>query len=133
MAGTNSNALENSVVDHVCGTTDFTFVAQLYLAVFTVNPDFETGSGGTEATGGSYARKAIDFTASSGGATSNSGAVAWTVGTDISAATYTGYAVYSASSGGTMRFGDAFGSSKTLTGAGDILNFAIGSVTYSTT
>lgn len=133
MAGTNSNYTEDKLVDHVLGTSAFTMPTTMRLAVFTTNPNFETGAGGTEATGGSYARKTIAFTASSGGATSNSGAVSWTVGTDIAAGTYTGWAVYDAATNGNMLFGDAFASNKVLTTTGDVLNFAAGAVTYSLT
>ena len=132
MAGTNSDYTENKLVDEICGTTAFVMPV-VKLALFTVNPNFETGAGGTEATGGGYVRKAVSFSASSGGATSNSAAVAWTVGTDIAAATYTGWAVYDADAAGNMLFGDAFSSNKVLTGSGDILNFAIGVLTYSLT
>jgi predicted 2-oxoglutarate/Fe(II)-dependent dioxygenase YbiX len=133
MAGTNSDYTENKAVDHILGTTSWTMPAAVSLALFTVNPNFETGAGGTEATGGSYARKAIAFTAASGGATSNSAEKKWTVGTDIAAGTYTGWGVYDAASGGNLLFGDTFSSSKVLTGTGDTLTFAAGAITYSLT
>ena len=107
--------------------------AAVSLALFTTNPDFETGIGGTEASGGSYARKALAFDAASGGASSNSAQRVWTVGTDIAAGTYVGYGVFDAASGGNMLFGEAFGANKVLTNSGDTLTFAIGSITYSIT
>lgn len=133
MAGTNSDYTENKLVDHVLGTGSFTMPAAVSLGLFTTNPNFETGAGGTEATGGSYARKAIAFTASSGGATSNTAAKVWTVGTDLAAGTYTGWGVFDAASAGNMLFGDAFSSSRIVSTAGDTITFAIGSVTYSLT
>lgn len=133
MATSLGNAAENAAGDHILGTTDWTFVAQLYLALFTANHDWETGTGGTEATGGGYVRKAIDFSACSGGASSNSGAITWTAGTDIATGTYTGWAVYDASSAGNFRFGDAFASSKVLDSAGATLTFDVGDVTFSLT
>lgn len=133
MAGTNSDYTEGKVVDAVCGTTTFT-AAQRYLALFTVNPNFETGASGTEATGGSYARKAITFGAASGGSASHNADIQWTVGTDLAAATYTGWAVYDQlAAGGNMLFGDAFASNRTVAIAGDYIKFASGSVTYATT
>ena len=93
MATSLSDYAENKAADHILGTTSWTMPAAASLALYTVNPNFETGSGGTEASGGSYARKAIAFGASSGGATSNSGQLQWTVGTDIAAGTYTGWGV----------------------------------------
>ena len=133
MAGTNSNYTENEIVDHILGTSSWTMPVAVSLALFTTNPDFETGIGGTEASGGSYARKALAFDAASGGASSNSAQRVWTVGTDIAAGTYVGYGVFDAASGGNMLFGEAFGANKVLTNSGDTLTFAIGSITYSIT
>ena len=124
MAGTFSDFVENAVVDQVCGVAAYTFVTQAYLTLFTVNPNFETGAGGTEAAGGGFVRKAINFDASSGGGTQSDGAIVWTVGTDIAAGTYTGWAVYDAAAAGNMLFGDALTPSKVLTSSGDTLTFA---------
>lgn len=133
MATTNSDYVENKAVDHILGTAAWTMPAAVSLALFTTNPNFETGVGGTEATGGSYARKAIAFTASSGGATSNTAQKQWTVGTDIAAGTYTGWGVYDAASGGNLLFGDAFSANRVLGTTGDTLTFAAGAITYSLT
>jgi predicted 2-oxoglutarate/Fe(II)-dependent dioxygenase YbiX len=133
MAGTNSDYTENKVVDHTLGTTAWTMPAAVSLGLFTTNPNFETGASGTEASGGGYARLAIAFNPSVGGATSNTASHVWTVGTDIAAGTYTGWGVFDAASGGNLLFGDTFGAGKVLTTAGDTLTFAIGAVTYSLT
>ena len=124
MSTTLSDYAENKVTDHVLGTTNYAFVAQLYLGLFTTNPNFETGVGGVEAAGGSYVRKAINFDAASGGVTQQDGALVWTVGTDVAAQTMTGWGVFDASSGGNMMFGDTFAANKALSGTGDILTFA---------
>lgn len=50
--------LSNKVLDKVFGRTDFTAAATLYLALYSVAPNSD-GSGGTELTGGGYARVAI--------------------------------------------------------------------------
>lgn len=70
MAGSLTNYTENKVLDHVLGTTAYT-MPTTYVALYTVAPTDSTA--GTEVTGGSYARIAGVFSASSGGATSNSG------------------------------------------------------------
>jgi len=127
MAGTNSDYFENLIID-----TDIRGATK-YLALFTTNPNFETGAGGTEATGGSYARKAIAFNAANAGATANTSQIQWTVGTDVAAQTMTGWGVFDASTNGNMYFGDAFSSSKALSGTGDTLTFAAGAITYSVT
>lgn len=133
MAGSNSDYTENKLVDHILGTAPFTMPSAVSLALFTTNPNFETGAGGTEASGGGYARKAISFTTASGGAASNTDEKVWTMGTDIAAGTYTGWGIFDAASGGTMLFGDAFSSGRPLSTAGDKLTFAIGAVTYALT
>jgi len=74
MAGSKSNYLENKVLDHVLGGGDYTRPATVYVALYTVAPS-DTG-GGTEVTGGSYARAAVtnnstNWPAASGGEKSN--------------------------------------------------------------
>ena len=134
MAGTNSNYTEKAQIDWLLLGASVTRPATLSVALFTVNPDFETGLGGTEATGGGYVRKSVTFNAatSPGGSTSSSNSQQWTVGTDIAAGTYTGWAVYD--NGGNMLFGDTFGAqTKVLTSTGDTLTFAAGAITYTLT
>jgi hypothetical protein len=132
MAGTNSDYTENKLIDTFLRNGAAYQPSALYLALFTTNPNFETGASGTEATGGSYGRKAISFGAASGGSATQSGSIVWTVGTDIAAGTYTGWAVYDAQTTGNMLFGDTFSSNKVLSGTGDTLTFNA-SITYSLT
>jgi hypothetical protein len=78
MAGSKSNTLENALLDHVLGGGDYTRPATVYVALFTAAPS--DSGGGTEVTGGSYARASVtnngtNWPAASGGAKSN--------GTDI--------------------------------------------------
>lgn len=133
MAGTNSDYTEKAQIDWLLLGATPTRPVSLTLALFTTNPNFETGAGGVEASGGGYVRKLITFAAatSPGGTTASSNQQQWTVGTDISAGTYTGWAVYD--NGGNMLFGDSFAPSKVLTSTGDTLTFASGNVTYSLT
>ena len=69
MAGNLSNYLENKILDHFLGTTSYTMPADVYVALYTAAPN--DAGGGTEATGGSYARQIATFSSASGGATSN--------------------------------------------------------------
>lgn len=74
MPGSKSDYLENKVLDHVLGGSDYTRPATVYLAAFTVTPS--DAGGGTEATGGGYARKAItnnstNFPAAASGSKAN--------------------------------------------------------------
>lgn len=103
--------------------------AGFFLALFTTNPNFETGAGGTEATGGSYARIALTMAAAASRArTNSSGPHEFVVGTNLAAAGYTGWGLYSASTAGTFLGGAAFAATRTVSVAGDKISFAAGSI-----
>ena len=75
MPGSYSDYLENKLLDHWLGGPDYSRPATVYLALFTVAPD-DAGAGGTEVSGGSYARLAVtnnatNFPAAAGGSKSN--------------------------------------------------------------
>lgn len=55
--GSFSDYAENKILDQVFGATAWTAPVTLYLALFTAAPS--DSGGGTEVTGGSYARKAV--------------------------------------------------------------------------
>ena len=55
--------LEDKVLDHVFGGTAYTAPSTLYVALFTVSPG-DDGTGGTEVSGGAYARQTATFTVS---------------------------------------------------------------------
>ena len=57
-----SDYLEDKVLDHVFGGNAFTAPTTLYVALYTVAPS-DTG-GGTEVSGGAYARQTGAFTVS---------------------------------------------------------------------
>jgi hypothetical protein len=56
-----TNYFENELIDHLMrgSAGAYTLPSTLYLALFTVDPDYEAGTGGTEVTGGSYARYSL--------------------------------------------------------------------------
>lgn len=54
-----SNYTQAKILNLWFGGTAYTPPATLYLAMFTVAPNSGTGSGGTEATGGGYARLSV--------------------------------------------------------------------------
>jgi hypothetical protein len=76
-----SDYLEDKVLDHVFGGTAYTAPTTLYVALYTVAPT-DTG-GGTEVTGGSYARQTGAFTVSGTNPTqaSNSSAIEYPTAT----------------------------------------------------
>lgn len=128
MAGV-STAAANLMLNWITVTGTPTRPTGYYLALFTVNPDFDAGTGGTEATGGSYARIALTMETASSRATQNSsGPHEFIVGTNCAAATYTGWGVYSLSTGGVFLGGADFAADRVLSSAGDKISFAVGAI-----
>jgi hypothetical protein len=124
-----SDYTENKVVDHVLGTTTFTKPTAVYVALFTAAPT--DAGGGTEVSGGSYARVAATFSAASGGATSNSATIDF--GTATGAwGTITHIGIFDAATVGNMLAWAPLASSKTVA-SGDGFQIAAGSLTVSLT
>lgn len=115
MADAKSNYLENKILDHVLKNTSYTSPTTVYCALFTAAPG-ETG-GGTEVTGGSYARQAVTFSTAASGESHNSADIVYTL---MPAATVTHFGVYDASTAGNLLYYGAFSASKTTT-SGDTL------------
>jgi hypothetical protein len=115
---------ENKVLDHVVGKTSFT-MPSIWIALFTAAPS-DTG-GGTEATGGSYARKSTagaDWAAASGGATSNANAITFVTPTG-SWGTVTHFALMDASTAGNMIAWAPLTTPQAV-GTGNTVSFAVG-------
>jgi hypothetical protein len=128
MAGSFSDYLELELLDHVFGNAAYTAPATLYIALFTVAPN-DAGSGGTEVTGGSYARKAVtnnatNFPAAVAGAKSNGVAITFAQAT-ASWGTVAAFAIYDDLTGGNM-LGWADLSASVAVASGDTATFAIG-------
>jgi hypothetical protein len=97
----------------------------VWIALFTAAPS-DTG-GGTEATGGSYARKSTagaDWAAASGGATSNANAITFVTPTG-SWGTITHFALMDASTAGNMLAWAPLTTPQAV-GTGNTVSFAIG-------
>ena len=124
MAGNLTNYLENKLLDHFLGTTSYT-MPTVYVGLFTVAPT--DAGGGTEVTGGSYARQAAAFTAAASGATSNSANIDFT---GMPAATTVAIAVFDASTSGNMLVYGTLTTNK-QTDAGDTLRIATGDLDIS--
>ena len=93
-----SNYLETKVLEHVFGGTAYTPASTLYLTLYTADPS-DTG-GGTEVSGGGYARQSVTFTVSGNNA-SNSAAVEYPTAT-ASYGTVVAVGVFDASSSGNL-------------------------------
>lgn len=125
MAGSASNYLENKLIDHSLGTTTFTKPTTVYAALYTVAPS-DTG-GGTEVTGGSYARQTITFSAASSGSTSNNTNVDFNT---MPAATVVAVGVLDASTSGNLLYWGTLTTNRTVT-AGDSIRIASGALVVS--
>ena len=125
MAGNLTNYLENKLIDHFLGTTSYTMPADVYVALFTAAPG--EAAGGTEVTGGSYARKIATFTAASSGATSNDSNIDFT---GMPAATTVAIGIFDALTSGNMLLYGTLTANKT-TDAGDTLRIATGDLDIS--
>lgn len=119
MAGSLSNYAEDKLLDHVLGTASYT-MPSTYIALFTVAPT--DSSSGTEVAGGSYARQVGAFSASSGGASSNSGNLDFS---GMPACTVVAVGVMDALSGGNLLIHGTLAANKSLD-AGDTLRIATG-------
>jgi hypothetical protein len=125
MAGNLSDYLENKLLDHFLGTTSYTMPSTIYIALYTVAPD-DTG-GGTEVSGGSYARQTATFDAAASGATQNSADVDFV---DMPACTVVAIGIHDALTSGNLLVHGTLTANKSLD-AGDTLRIATGDLDIS--
>lgn len=128
MASGKTNYAEGKVLDHMLGVATWGAVTA-YIALFTVAPS--DAGGGTEVTGGSYARVAAASkfaTAGGVGTSANTAEVAFAEAT-ASWGTVVAFALFDASSGGNMlSYGDLT-TSRTI-GTGVVARFPIGTLVF---
>jgi len=118
-----SDYLEDAVLNHVFAGSAYTAPSTLYLALYTVAPT-DTG-GGTEVSGGSYARLAATFTVSGTDPTTATNAVAEFATATGSWGTVTSTGVFDAlTSGNLLAYADLT-TDKTV-GSGDVFRFDAG-------
>lgn len=127
MAGSFSDFLENEVLDHVFGAAAYSAPATLYAALFTAAPS--DAGGGTECSGGSYARVSItnnatNFPAAVGGAKSNGTAITFPEATG-SWGTVVAFALFDDPSAGNMLAWCDLAASKAVD-SGDTVTVAVG-------
>lgn len=126
-----SDFLEDNILNHVLRNTAYTSSVTIEVALFTVLPA-EDGTGGTEVSGGSYARQVITFAAPSAGVVSNSGAVTFPQAT-LSWGTVVGIGLYEdAGAGQNLLYLGTLSVSKVVD-IGDQLSFASGALTVTET
>lgn len=118
-----STYLENALLSAVLRNTAFTSPSTVYVALFNGDP----ASGGTEVSGGGYARQSAAFSAPSSGVTANTAPINFT---NMPAATITHVAIYDSLSGGNRLYSQAAAASKN-TNSGDTTAIATGGLTIS--
>lgn len=138
-----SDYAENKILDWLLRGQTFTPPATVYVALFTATPS-DTG-GGTEVSGGSYARVAVSSslanwagtqsagstTASSGtgGTTSNNAAITFPAPT-ANWGSITSMGVFDASTSGNLLFYSTLTTPKTVNNGDAAPSFAIGALTF---
>ena len=118
-----SDYLENKVVGHVFGGSAYTAPSTLYVALYTSAPS-DTG-GGTEVSGGAYARQTAAFTISADTA-SNTSAIEYPTAT-ADYGTVVAVGVFDASSSGNLLAYGNLTTSKTVS-TGDVFRFNAGAI-----
>ncbi|MHC4276952.1 MAG: phage tail fiber protein [Planctomycetota bacterium] len=117
-----SNFLENELFDHVLRNLAYTGPVTVYVALFTSDPG-EAG-GGTEVSGGAYARQAVTFTAPTDGAGDNNADITFPEAT-ASWGTITHAAIFDALTVGNMLLYSPLAASKIID-TGDTFKFKTG-------
>lgn len=129
MADNLSDYFENIIVNWVRGTAAPTAPATIYLALYTVTPS-DTG-GGTEVTGGAYARQAITLGAPSpAGTTSNTNTITYPTAT-ANWGTVVATGIFDASTAGNLLIWAPETAPNPTVDLGETLTFAPGAVTFS--
>lgn len=131
--GSKSDYLEAKVLDLVLGANAFSAPATVYMALFSVTPS--DAGGGTELTGGSYARVAItnnttNWPNSTGTSptTKNNGTTITFPTATADWATAVAWGLFDASSNGNLLYWGALAENKTVFN-GDTASFAANNIT----
>ena len=118
-----TNFLETEILDHVFAGNAYTAPGTIYVGLFTAAPG-EAG-GGTEVSGGSYARQSGSFTVSGNTATTDA-AIEWPTAT-ASWGTITHIGIFDASTSGNMIAYASLTASKTIA-SGDVFRIPTGDI-----
>lgn len=124
MAQNKTNYLENAVINHVLRNIALASPATVYVGLFTAAPG-EAG-GGTEVSGGAYARQAVTFIAPVDGATENSADVTFPVAM-ANWGTITHFAIFDALTVGNMLYHGTLTTARTVN-SGDQAKFLAGAL-----
>jgi hypothetical protein len=122
-----SDYYENKIIDHMLRAQAFTPPSTIYLALYTVAPT--DAGGGTEVSGGGYARQSFTLTAASGGASSNSADITFPTAT-ADWGTIVAVGIFDASTGGNLLMWANLTTSKTVN-SGDTFKINAGDLDIS--
>jgi len=132
-----SDYLENKLIDHIFRAQSFAAPANLYFALFTAAPS--DSGGGTEVSGGSYARVTMATALANWSGTQGAGSTSASSGTSGAASnniaitfptptanwgTITHFGIFDAVSGGNLLFHGALTVSKTVNNGDPAPSFA---------
>lgn len=135
-----SNYLENQIIDHIFRGASFTKPSALYVALYTAAPN--DAGGGTQVSGGSYARAQLDpsnsnwaatqggvsgASSGTGGETSNAEVITFPEPTgDWGQVTHVG--IFDASTDGNLLFHGALSTPKTINNGDPAPTFPVGTL-----
>ncbi len=117
-----TNYLRNALANHTLRGVVYTPPSVWYIALFIVTPT--NVGGGTEVTGGSYARQAVTFSTAVLGECHNTGVITYTTPT-LDWGNIPGVALFDALTAGNMLYFGSLGTPRTVY-AGDPLYFPSG-------
>lgn len=123
-----SDYWEAKILDHTTGKTDIGTLPTAYIGLYTAAPT--DAGGGTEVSGGSYARKSTpgaDWNAASGGSVANAAAITFVQAT-ADWGTVTHFGIFDAASGGNLLMWGTVTPNKAVQN-GDTARFAAGQLT----
>jgi len=136
-----SNYLENALVDHIMRATAYTAGTTRYVALFTAAPS--DSGGGTEVSGGAYARAQLDASTTNwtntqasgsgassgtGGATQNNAIVTFPTPSGANWGVITHFGIFDASTSGNLLFHGALTASKTVNDGDAAPTFPVGTL-----
>jgi hypothetical protein len=136
-----SDYLENKLVDHVLRATSYTAASTRYIALFTAAPS--DSGGGTEVSGGAYARAQLDasttnwtntqasgsgVSSGTGGVTQNNATITFPAPSVANWGVVTHWGMFDASTSGNLLFHGALTASKTINDGDAAPTFPAGSL-----
>lgn len=129
MAGSFSDFLELELLDHVFGNAAYTAPGTLYIGLFTAAPS--DSGGGTEVSGGSYARQSVtnnatNFPAASAGAKSNGTVIQWAAAPTANWGTVVAFGIFDAVTAGNLLGWATLTTNRTINSGDGAPKFAIG-------